>query len=127
VPIAIASGALSHEIEDVLDRTGLRSCFAAIVGADHTERSKPAPDPYIEAFARLQVSASRALLPGRTVAIEDSRWGLESARAAGLRCVAVTNTYSASELDAHADLVVPGLSAMRLDVLDELCGRQDGT
>jgi beta-phosphoglucomutase-like phosphatase (HAD superfamily) len=55
------------------------------------------------------------------VAIEDSRWGLISARGAELRCVAVTNTYSAAELRPDAELVVEGLRALTLDALDELC------
>ena len=93
VPIAIASGALTHEIEEILDRAGLRPLFTAIVGADQTARSKPAPDPYLDAFARLKAHAGRPLEPSRTVAIEDSMWGLVSARGAGLRLVAVTNTY----------------------------------
>lgn len=120
VPIAIASGALSHEIEDVLDRAGLRALFPVIVGADHTERSKPAPDPYLQAFARLQQVSGRTLDPARTVAIEDSHWGLEAARDAGLRLVAVTNTYDASELQDAAELVVSGLSALTLADLDRL-------
>lgn len=121
VPIAIASGALTHEIEEVLERAGLRSLFPVIVGADQTERSKPHPDPYQAAFARLRTHSGHDLLASRTVAIEDSRWGLVSARAAGLRSVAVTNTYSAAELRADAELVVAGLNALTLDALDTLC------
>lgn len=120
VPIAIASGALSHEIEDVLDRAGLRSLFPVIVGAEHTERSKPSPDPYLHAFARLQAAAGRTFDPARTVAIEDSRWGLESARDAGLRLVAVTNTYTAADLQDAAELVVGGLADLTLSDLDRL-------
>lgn len=120
VPIAIASGALSHEIEDVLDRAGLRSLFPVIVGADHTERSKPSPDPYLHAFARLQEASGRTLDPMRTVAIEDSRWGLDAARGAGLRLVAVTNTYAASELAGAAELIVGGLAELTLTDLDRL-------
>jgi beta-phosphoglucomutase-like phosphatase (HAD superfamily) len=92
VPIAIASGALTHEIEDVLDRAGLLPLFPVIVGADQTERSKPTPEPYQAAFARLRAHTGRDLIAWRSVAIEDSRWGLVSARGADLRCVAVTNT-----------------------------------
>jgi len=121
VPIAIASGALSHEIEEVLHRAGLRECFGAIVGADHVERSKPAPEPYLQAFSLLRALSRRALDPRCSVAIEDSRWGLESARAAGLRTVAVTNTYSAGELAGAAELVVSGLEALSLRELDALC------
>jgi len=121
VPIAIASGALTHEIEDVLERAGIRQLFPVIVGADQTARSKPHPDPYQTAFARLRAHSGRDLLAWRSVAIEDSRWGLVSARGADLRCVAVTNTYSAAELRADAELVVDGLHALTLDQLDALC------
>jgi beta-phosphoglucomutase len=125
VPIAIASGALTNEIEEVLDRTGLLPLFPVIVGADQTEHSKPHPDPYRTAFARLRSHTGRDLVAWRSVAIEDSRWGLVSARGADLRCVAVTNTYSAAELRPDAELVVAGLHALTLDALDALCG--DGT
>lgn len=121
VPVAIASGALTHEIEDVLDRAELRGLFSAIVGADQTQRSKPHPDPYLEAFERLQVAVGIALAPRRTVAIEDSTWGLVSARDAGLRTVGVTNTYPASGLQGVAELVVPGLHALEMEALDRLC------
>lgn len=121
VPVAIASGALTHEIEDVLERAGLRAMFPVIVGADQTERSKPDPEPYLEAFARLQVAAGRALDPRRTVAIEDSRWGLLSARGAGLRTVGVTNTYPTADLEDAAELMVSGLHALELAALDRLC------
>ena len=121
VPLAIASGAQTREIEDVLATAGLRECFLAVVGADQTRVSKPAPDPYLAAFARMQAVAGRALSARHTVAIEDSRWGLKSARAAGLRTVAVTNTYPAEALAAHAELVVEGLGTLHLDRLDRLC------
>ena len=121
VPLAIASGALTHEIEDVLERAGLRALFPVIVGADQTARSKPSPDPYVTAFAKLCAHTGRDLVPWRSVAIEDSKWGLVSARGADLRCVAVTNTYSEQELRADAELVVPGLHALTIAALDALC------
>ena len=74
---------------------------------------------------RSNVSASRAgatSTPRRSVAIEDSRWGLESAHGAGLRLVGVTNSYPAHELTG-AELVVEGLQALTLPALDRLCAR----
>jgi beta-phosphoglucomutase len=121
VPIAIASGALTHEIEEVLERAGLLPLFPVIVGADQTEHSKPDPEPYQTAFARLRAHTGRDLIASRSVAIEDSRWGLVSARGADLRCVAVTNTYSEAELRADAELVVAGLHSLTLTALDALC------
>jgi beta-phosphoglucomutase len=121
VPIAIASGALTHEIEAILDRAALGELFVTIVGADQTTRSKPSPDPYLEAFQRIR-SAGYEVDPDRTVAIEDSMWGLVSARGAQLRCVGVTNTCRAEELAPYAELVVSGLDALTLDTLDTLVG-----
>ena len=120
VPIAIASGALTHEIAEILDRAALRPLFSTIVGADQTTETKPSPEPYVEAFSRLK-ARNENIVEWRTVAIEDSRWGLQSAQAAGLRTVAVTNTYTAEALDLYAELVVTGLSDLTLEALDALC------
>ena len=120
VPIAIASGAMKHEIEEITEAAGIRDLFSAIVASGDTPHSKPSPAPYLLAFERLRQASGRSLDPRRSVAIEDSRWGLESARGAGLRCVGVTNSYPAAELDG-AELVVDGLSALTLSALDRLC------
>jgi HAD superfamily hydrolase (TIGR01509 family) len=117
VPIAIASGALTSEIERTLDREGLLRYFVAIVGADQTAASKPAPDPYLEALARLQRHAP-SLRAEECIAIEDSHWGLESARAAGLRTVAVTHTYPAADL-ALADTIITNIADLDIDQLNQ--------
>jgi beta-phosphoglucomutase len=120
VPIAIASGALRHEIDEIVDAAGLAPLFRVIVASGDTPESKPSPAPYLLAFERLREQTGLALEPRRTVAIEDSRWGLESAAGAGLRCVGVTNSYSAGDL-AGAELVVSGLDTLSLEQLDRLC------
>lgn len=119
VPVAIASGALTHEIEEILDRAGLRRAFVAIVGADQTERTKPSPDPYLEAFRRI-AAAGHVVHADATVAIEDSMWGLVSARGAGLRPVAVTTSSSRESLAPHAELIVSGLEALTLAMLEQV-------
>lgn len=120
VPIAIASGALRHEIVHILEAAGLGGLFGAIVAAGDTPESKPSPAPYLLAFERLRQVTGAPLSPRRCVAIEDSMWGLESARGAGLRCVGVTTSYSAAELTG-ADLVVEGLRTLTLPMLERLC------
>lgn len=124
VPIAIASGALRHEIDKVIDAAGVADLFSTIVAAGDTPDSKPSPAPYRLAFEQLRERTGRALDPRRSVAIEDSHWGLESARGAGLRLVAVTSSYPAEEL-AGAELVVNGLGALTLPALDALCANQE--
>jgi beta-phosphoglucomutase len=120
VPIAIASGALKPEILSIIESAGIDGLFTTIVASGDTPQSKPSPAPYRLAFEQLRAKSGRALDPRRCVAIEDSRWGLESAQGAGLRCVGVTNSYPASELP-QAELVVSGLGALTLTALDRLC------
>jgi len=119
VPVAIASGALRHEIVQILESAALDELFAVIVASGDTPTSKPSPAPYVLAFERLQERATKKLDPQRCVAIEDSLWGLESARQAGLRCVGVTTSYTAVELPG-AELVVEGLHGLTLPMLDAL-------
>jgi beta-phosphoglucomutase-like phosphatase (HAD superfamily) len=119
LPIAIASGARGDEIRRVLAREELTACFTAIVAAGDTAVSKPAPDPYLRALALLADAIGGALKASECVAIEDSHWGLESARSAGMRTVAVTNTYAPDLL--RADLTITSLADMDLDLLARLC------
>jgi len=119
VPIAIASGALRHEIVQIVNAAGLGDLFSAIVASGDTPESKPSPAPYVLAFERLQQASRKTLDRRRCVAIEDSVWGLESARGAGLRCVGVTTSYPAAELTG-AELVVGGLSTLTLPMLEDL-------
>jgi beta-phosphoglucomutase len=120
VPIAIASGAMRHEIDEVIDAAGITDLFSTIVAAGDTPHSKPSPAPYRLALERLRESSGRDIDPRRSVAIEDSKWGLESAQGAGLRLVGVTSSYPAHELTG-AELVVEGLQALTLPALDRLC------
>jgi HAD superfamily hydrolase (TIGR01509 family) len=107
-PIAIASGALRAEILRVLGHEQLTSCFRVIVGAEDAPASKPAPDPYLRAVTLLADTTGASLTAGECAAVEDSRWGLQSARAAGLRTIAITHTYAAEEL-RDADIVIEHL------------------
>jgi beta-phosphoglucomutase len=104
-PLGIASGALRHEIESVLDRTGLRELFRFVVASGDTTSSKPAPDPYLRA------AALHGQAPAACLAIEDSRWGIQSAQTAGLTCIGITQTYPREQL-TEADSII--------DSLDEL-------
>lgn len=119
VPLAVASGALEPEIELVLERAELRRYFVAIASASDGVRGKPAPDLYLLAMAKLRDRLTYKVDPSACIAIEDSQWGLEAARRAGLRCVAVTHTYQAADLGA-ADLVVDTLGDLTLSKIEDL-------
>jgi len=119
VPLAIASGAIGAEIRRVLRREGLAQFFAVVVSADDTSISKPAPDPYLRAVAKLDVACGGNLSARECVAIEDSHWGLESARTAGLRTVAIGHTYDVRTL--QADLVLNELDRLEIGSLRSIC------
>jgi beta-phosphoglucomutase len=104
-PLGIASGALRHEIETILTRRQLARHFRFIVSAEDTLRGKPAPDPYLRAAERHAVPSVEC------VAIEDSRWGIASAQGAGMKCIAVTHTYPAGELQL-ADRILSSLEEL---------------
>jgi len=118
VPLAVVSGALHLEIERVLTSGGLREAFAAVVGADDVSQGKPHPEPYLAAMARLS-RATQGLEPGECVAFEDSAPGIASALAAGMKVVAVTNSYPAEKLKA-AHLVVASLEDLKTHELHAL-------
>lgn len=94
-PLAIASGALRHEIVQAINALGIAHCFAVIVAAEDVERGKPAPDAYLAAMEGLNrmLQRERPLKPGECLVVEDSINGVESARNAGMLCLAITNTY----------------------------------
>ena len=122
VPIAIASGALRSEIEALLSATDLHHHFACIVASGDTPRSKPAPDPYAKAVDLLRPSTTAAGLDpeGCFVAIEDSNWGIESARAAGLRCIGIAQTYPADTLHG-AQAVLPSIDRLDIETARRVC------
>jgi len=118
-PIAVASGALKAEILRVLEHEGLRRHFQFVVSAEDTPASKPDPAPYLLAAEQLRTTLAD-LQPHECVAIEDSKWGLVSARAAGMRTVGITQTYPASALAEVSDAVIAHLDQFTPDLLHSL-------
>jgi HAD superfamily hydrolase (TIGR01509 family) len=82
-PLGLASSSNRELIDLVLDLAGLARFFRATVSSEEVARGKPAPDVYLEVARRLGVD------PTRCVAIEDSSPGVLSAKAAGMRVVAI--------------------------------------
>jgi len=114
-PLALCSGALRSDIDPILAQLGVARRFDVIVSADDVRRSKPDPESYALAFARLSERYPVLLtLPGKSVAVEDTPAGIRSAKGAGLRVLAVTNSYGAGEL-ADADWIAESLESVRFE------------
>jgi beta-phosphoglucomutase len=108
-PVGIVSGALQEEITFALDRMSLRDAVRFIVSAERAAASKPDPAPYLLGLDELRSRGHE----GGVVVLEDSPGGVASAKAAGLRCVAVTHSCARAELiAAGADAVVDDLFSL---------------
>ncbi|MBL0057917.1 MAG: HAD family phosphatase [Elusimicrobia bacterium] len=119
-PLAMASGALRDEVLLMIEAAGIRHYFDVVVAAEDVQRGKPAPDAYLKALEELNKKyPGKNIAPGECLVVEDSKHGLISAHAAGMKVVAVTTTYPAHEL-AAADRVAPVLTALRLKDLEGL-------
>ena len=117
LPLGIVSGALRDEVEGALRQEGLRACFKVLVSADDVASSKPDPEGYRRGIAELNGAPplpERLLHPHEIVAIEDTAAGVEAARAAGLRVLAVAHTYPPADL-AAADRVVGRIADLTVE------------
>ena len=114
VPLAIASTSTSRWVVPASERLGVRGRFAAVVTGDDVERRKPAPDVYLEAARRLGVD------PTRSIAVEDSAPGVTSARAAGMKTVAIPHWLTEAHDLSAADLRVAHAGELTLDRLARL-------
>jgi len=118
-PLAIASGALRHEIEVILEQAGLRKEFLHITSAEDVTRGKPDPQPFLQALNALnRQRQEQAITAESCLVIEDSIPGIRGAKIAGMKVLAVANTHTIQDLhEAHA--VVQSLSQIRLSELRE--------
>jgi HAD superfamily hydrolase (TIGR01509 family) len=125
-PVAIVSGALRDEIAFALRRMGLEGSVGTIISAEDTPRCKPDPMGYELGIAALAASIGPKAAR-RAVVIEDSLAGIESAKAAGLTCVAVAHSYPEARLrEVGADAVVPRIADVDDALLAELHLRTGG-
>jgi HAD superfamily hydrolase (TIGR01509 family) len=96
-PLAVASSSNPELIEVVLDTAGLHDVIPIVVSSQEVARGKPAPDVYLEAARRLDAE------PRTCAAVEDSHNGIRSAKAAGMRVVAIPNPHFPPQAEALAD------------------------
>ena len=111
--LGLASSANRELIDAVLDLAGIERFFAATVSSEEVERGKPAPDVYLEAARRLGVQADHC------AAVEDSHGGIRSAKAAGMRVVAIPNESYPPDGEALslADATLGSLAELTVDAV----------
>ena len=109
---AIASSAPPANIDALVDELGLRAYFEAIVSGFNLP-GKPDPALFLKAARLIDVA------PERCIVVEDAVVGIEAAKRAGMKCVAVTTTNPARALKA-ADVVVERPDALPVDTFQPL-------
>lgn len=97
VAVALATSAPEPNVAHTLGEVGLTGAFPVVVRGDQVAQGKPAPDVFLEASRQLRVE------PDECVVFEDAPIGIAAARAAGMRVVALTSTFSAAHFQALAD------------------------
>jgi HAD superfamily hydrolase (TIGR01509 family) len=113
-PLGLASSSNRELIEAALEASGLARHFRVTVSSEEVERGKPAPDVYLEASRRLGVAAERC------AAIEDSKNGIRSAKAAGMRTIAIPNRRfpPREEALAEADVVLDSIAELTPEIVE---------
>lgn len=97
--LALASSAWLKDIKFVLNKLELCGYFKVTIGRESVENHKPDPEAYLLAAEKLDLPCSKCLV------IEDSLAGIRAAKEAGMKCIAVSNSFPPEELGG-ADLVV---------------------
>jgi HAD superfamily hydrolase (TIGR01509 family) len=120
VPMAICSGSLLTEVEMVLEDARLRHLFEVIVSGEQVKKGKPDPEGFLLTLQRLNENRENSITANQCIVIEDSHWGLEAAKAAGMHTIAVTNSYDAEQL-SQAEKIVTRLNELSIDDLQQLC------
>jgi beta-phosphoglucomutase len=99
IPMAIATSGIQVNIDFMFDHIPIREYFSVVVNSAHINKGKPDPEIYLKAAELLEVAPESCLV------FEDAVVGINSAKAAGMRVVAISTTHPEEELRG-ADLIV---------------------
>ena len=113
--LAVGSSGPPENVDLLLKTLKVKDIFDVIITAADVDKSKPHPDVFLKVSEKLNIS------PDKCIVIEDAPVGIEAARRAGMRSIALTTTHDYKEL-IDADLVVKDLSHISIDDIITLFG-----
>lgn len=113
-PVAIVSGSTRHDIQEAIALLEIGDCVGFFMGAEDYGPGKPNPDCYLLAARKLKVD------PADCVVFEDSTAGVLSAKAAGMRCVALALAGHPHQDLSRADLVLADLGDFKPSDLEPI-------
>ena len=111
--LAVGSSAPPENVDLLLNALKIKDYFNIIITASEVQNGKPAPDVFIFASDKLHI------VPSNCMVIEDAPVGIEAAKNAGMKCIALTTTHSYKEL-LTADLVIKDLSKIHVQDIIKL-------
>ncbi len=115
IPMAVASAAIASNVKFLIAALRLEKYFREVLAVDATSNPKPHPDIYLKSAEKLGVE------PETCAVFEDSFVGIEAAKRAGMKCVAITSTFSAEALrQTAADLIVPNFEVISVHTVRQL-------
>ncbi|MDR1342803.1 MAG: beta-phosphoglucomutase family hydrolase [Prevotellaceae bacterium] len=113
IPMCVGSSAPDENIDLVLDGLDIRKYFKAVINASQVKKGKPNPEVFLKAAAAMR------LAPARCVVVEDAVIGVEAARNAGMKVIAVAQIMSHEALSS-ADLVADDFTGMSVETFEKL-------
>lgn len=111
--MALTSSSTCQEVELILNHFGVRSLFEVVITGDGIIKGKPDPEPYLTTLHKINEKSKNCLV------IEDTKSGVLSAKAAGLKCLAITTTHDKEDLH-EADCVVDKFSEIKENLIRSL-------
>jgi beta-phosphoglucomutase len=105
--LGVATGSNKKQAEEMLSALALRQYFMEIVSGEEVNKGKPDPEPFVKLLRKLNAERNLALV------IENAPLGIQSAKAAGLACLAVASNNPVEGL-READIVFDNLSNMQI-------------
>jgi len=112
--LALTTSGGPNSTEKILKKTGLDKIFSVVItNADYVKK-KPNPEPYLTTAKKL------GLEPSECVVIEDTPVGVESAKAAGMKCIALPNEFTKKQDFSKADLIVDSADKITIKMLNSL-------
>jgi beta-phosphoglucomutase len=114
---AVGSSGPPLNVQRAIDGLELVGAFDAIVTGRDVKRSKPDPECFLLAASKIGVD------PARCVVFEDAPAGITAAKAAGMKCIAITSKGHTPERQKDADLVIPNVRSVTISAVRALVAR----
>lgn len=112
--LAIGTASEKTRTDQILDLSGIKKYFSAIITADDVSEHKPNPHVYLEAAKKIKVD------PRRCVVIEDAATGIEAATRAKMKSIGYLTKYNSSEILKDADLLIKGFDEISVEKIKSL-------